>query len=390
MHTPQPLPLSLRLAVLLALVLALAVEASSRSLYILSDKQLFPRKDGKIFFLNRLLSKEAWVKARKRIECQAKHGNWTLERTPGSNILPRTVEAQSPCWSVYNIQGACTLIYKPPPNTTIRTTQFDYSWKVYTQSKESEYYCKDELLPFSGSRVCGAMKKAGGGILVVGDSISGQFLETLKNAFFKSDSTFGRECCLGIDCSYHINHMPCTENIEDDMQLNYQRNDILSLREEAHSDEGANIYEFPWMDMVRGHAMVVLNRGAHFQPTEVVLPELNETMYWLRKNHPNVTIVFRNTVPGIMKDYFYEPPQVTMPEIETIYNYEKMQGQNDAIEQMLQEYYPEVLYLDVFTPTVLRRDSRANSLHFCIPGPVDNWILQFYNAIGIIENHAEH
>jgi hypothetical protein len=48
---------------------------------------------------------------------------------------------------------------------------------------------------------------------------------------------------------------------------------------------------------------------------------------------------------------------------------------------MLAANFPHVLYLDVFTPTVLRADSHLDMLHYCVPGPLDTWVELLSNVL---------
>jgi hypothetical protein len=51
---------------------------------------------------------------------------------------------------------------------------------------------------------------------------------------------------------------------------------------------------------------------------------------------------------------------------------------NFIIKDMLAKYFPQVIYLDVERSTALRRDghmSGEDCLHYCIPGPIDNWVI---------------
>ncbi|KAJ1378969.1 hypothetical protein B484DRAFT_412506 [Ochromonadaceae sp. CCMP2298] len=58
-----------------------------------------------------------------------------------------------------------------------------------------------------------------------------------------------------------------------------------------------------------------------------------------------------------------------------------------VVRDFLREHYAQVLFMNVYPSTVLRADRHAdeNGLHYCLPGPVDNWNVFHYNILRALE-----
>jgi hypothetical protein len=57
---------------------------------------------------------------------------------------------------------------------------------------------------------------------------------------------------------------------------------------------------------------------------------------------------------------------------------------------MMVDSYVQILYLDFAKPTELRSDSHIGGkdcLHYCIPGPEDNWVVWIMDAIMVNDYH---
>ena len=66
------------------------------------------------------------------------------------------------------------------------------------------------------------------------------------------------------------------------------------------------------------------------------------------------------------------------------YGWSFFEQSNKNIESLLNEFYPQVMYIDVTTSHNLRGDSYlgdGDCLHSCIPGPIDTYFLFHYNAM---------
>ena len=98
------------------------------------------------------------------------------------------------------------------------------------------------------------------------------------------------------------------------------------------------------------------------------------------------------------------------------YNWFAIYETNKAIHQIWKARYPQVLYLNVYSSTVLRADShkivyrafnwshpkvgdapyytptlkpQPDCLHYCIPGPVNQWVRFFYDSLVTIERYHQ-
>jgi hypothetical protein len=78
------------------------------------------------------------------------------------------------------------------------------------------------------------------------------------------------------------------------------RNDRISLITVDKGEENADFHELAWLPTLRSHriGLLILNRGAHYEPTVKVLQEVNATLSYLHEHHSNVSIIWRNTPQG--------------------------------------------------------------------------------------------
>jgi hypothetical protein len=236
--------------------------------------------------------------------------------------------------------------------------------------------------------------------MIVGDSISEEFAEAFLEAF----DDVGAKC--NPDSLYRIFNIPCVN--ASPFQLQYIRNDRLSIvtmdnyNNKTHlrhtidmyaaclqSLVEFNIYECEWINRIDylNASLIIMNRGAHFMPTKTVLTELNQTLQYLQQHFPNVSIIYRNTPHGHegVSKTFLDPPLLKPPVPYGQYNYPEFYQQNIEVFAFLKYHFPQILYLDVFTSTVLRVDSHRDALHYCFPGPIATWMQTlFYNAIKIV------
>ena len=103
-----------------------------------------------------------------------------------------------------------------------------------------------------------------------------------------------------------------------------------------------------------------------------------------------MTILYRNTVPGhvqIHGEYRFSPPLLEAQNLTGHpHHWDKFHSQNIEVEAFLERYFPRVVYLDVYTSTVLRRDSYCvkDGLHYCIPGPIDEWVVLLFNTMKLL------
>jgi hypothetical protein len=179
-------------------------------------------------------------------------------------------------------------------------------------------------------------------------------------------------------------------NTNKNLRVRNYRNDYLSL-----STKNVDIKERTWIKELKYHniSLLILNKGAHFEENSIFIAKLKETMDYLQKNHSTMSIVWRNTPHGHLNfaEKFNEPPLSTPPLLSELdqYNYSHFEEQNRLAQEFISNRYPSVLIMDVFTMTALRADSHRDPLHYCIPGPIDSWVLLFYNLLITIDKYAK-
>ena len=218
-----------------------------------------------------------------------------------------------------------------------------------------------------------------GNILFVGDSVHEAFVLSFRNLLLQR---------MKQNCPSKGSEHTCN----DQLRVDYVRNDVISLVTEEKITTGAtdNRYEYPWIHLLNSsrYSLLVLNRGAHYDADDVLLTQLNETLHYVKTNHPNIAIVWRNTPQGdhAWKQHYFSKPLVE-PIIlakNTLYFYDLFEAQNIVVRNWLKTHYHQVLYLDVATSHNLRLDAHYDSIHSCIPGPVDLWSHLLFNALKYI------
>jgi len=124
--------------------------------------------------------------------------------------------------------------------------------------------------------------------------------------------------------------------------------------------------------------LLILNRGAHFVGDKPLLARLNETFAFVSKL-PNVSIIWRATNTGHTnwKKVRLDEPLKSLADVKNKdHNWPKFQLQNQLVKKMIEMHYPHILFMDIWPSTTLRADLHpdADGLHYCMPGPIDNWV----------------
>ena len=189
--------------------------------------------------------------------------------------------------------------------------------------------------------------------------------------------------------------------------LRFARNDALSLEPADALPPGAptshDAPSRPWLHLVTNESIVLLNTGAHYRADGEVLPALAATFAAVRARAPRAGIIFRNTPGGhagggddaatrrpaaARQDYFGpDVPAAEQAEIRDRFHWDLFPRQNALVEALVARETCRgcvagapraagggIVYLDVDNQTSLRRDRHRDPLHYCIPGPVDNWL----------------
>ena len=244
-------------------------------------------------------------------------------------------------------------------------------------------------------------------VMIVGDSISGEFFFTFVSAMLsqaftneqgeldKPRSWKNRKSCDNI-CDWN---KPCTGPVLIDcgneipsFTISYERSNEL---DDVHS----------WIGRIKKEniSIVIANTGLH--ATEGVASRVKDTVQSLYEMHPNLEIVWRKTSGG--HNYciamFNNPPSTMMTnenfsrlnisislsnlQMER-HNWDLYEKMDLQVEQMLTREFPQILILDTSYSTHYRTDSHSydrsgevDCAHYCMPGPIDSWLTFLYNAL---------
>ena len=141
--------------------------------------------------------------------------------------------------------------------------------------------------------------------------------------------------------------------------------------------------------------VLVLNRGAHFDGDDSYLTQMRATLTYLRVAHPTTAVVVRNTPPGHAACTKATGPWDRYRGGQRLpFHWHEFERQNAALRTLLYDEFPGVLYLDVEHATRLRPDLHLlgrrgkDCLHYRNPGPIDNWVRLFSNALQLAEDVA--
>ena len=280
-----------------------------------------------------------------------------------------------------------------------------YSWKPQNGN----------LAPWNPAEMCAVAN--GRNILFVGDSLQQEFYFEFVSAalattaasdgLFNSSNTrtkrlesaarceklcdWGKDCRLPVvvDC---INEPSFTMNFERSNHLDgFVKN--YKLRSEA----GAIMSSLARHNI----SLILMSTGTHYQKDDELLKNLNASLSLIYEHHPLMSIIFRNTFTGhenCAATMRSSPLENTPSERERVnrkslvnpqYNWYLYQTQNALVKEFLSVYFPMVFFIDIATSTNLRIDSHVSKndcLHYCMPGPISEWVVFHFNALLRISN----
>eukprot|EP01035_Chromulina_nebulosa_P025224 gene25224-32914_t len=244
-----------------------------------------------------------------------------------------------------------------------------YYWLLSNNSNCGETYEEWNLKKFSSIL-------SGHNIMIVGDSMN---------------ELFGVTLCFALNLSsiaYKVQRQG------HDFTLSINRNDwfLLNNKNNEETDNKLNVRNYPFYEEFfkkRNISILIFNRGAHYKDDVSLITEINQTLTFLFEKHPSVAVIYRNTAAAhtnvgnhLFSDPLDEPPSISLP---THYHWDQFKHQNELVENFLRQNFPSVLRLDIYSPTVLRNDMHADALHYCVPGPIDEWVFRS-NAMRSMEN----
>ncbi|CAM9751170.1 unnamed protein product [Pylaiella littoralis] len=241
------------------------------------------------------------------------------------------------------------------------------------------------------------------GILFVGDSLTGQTVDTLAS-ILNAESLYHQvlaydkfSACNGaLKFSWYRNDFldPRTTESGGFESVHCEENDVSMSRCVVFADD-AILSEFDTL---------VVNAGAHRRVGGIdaygdMMKNASEVLTAsMKRLHGNDAImIVRNTVPGHGDGHsrmFDGPVDVdTANDIVAagppIYGWTSFPDKNKLLEEAFGGAGWNLL--DAYTPTLLRVDSHGSvgdGLHYCVPGPVDHWITLLYNILLVETNLA--
>jgi hypothetical protein len=282
-----------------------------------------------IQFLGRDQERSHWRRFQSEVNCWTQHGQWKAH--PEWGLQNSSFEALSPCYHHAYAPSQCLNVFSTPT--------LNYQWELPPNK-----CLRNSLLPFDHNSICRAMKMSKGNIMIVGDSMNEFFGISVRNLFARYNSSVPCVPACERHCQEHSqrNILPCWDNNDNkDIELFIVRNDHLTLTSVKNINQQLNVYQWPWFDLIEKHniSLLILNRGAHFLASELLIPELNNTLHALQR-HPHVSVIWRNTPYGHTLDKVDQAP-LTIPQHildpkfnETApYHYGEFQPQNEVIRK---------------------------------------------------------
>ena len=142
--------------------------------------------------------------------------------------------------------------------------------------------------------------------------------------------------------------------------------------------------------------VLVVNRGAWYQPDNIVKQEMADFLDFLSEDLPHATLIFRSSNMAHLNCNLYSVPQ---HEGESLFDpvdepnhpewhWKDFPSQSQRIVKPLLNNVPSAFFLDIF-PSVQRRPdqhtSASDCLHYCVPGPIDLWVQFVYAILDSIE-----
>jgi hypothetical protein len=170
---------------------------------------------------------------------------------------------------------------------------------------------------------------------------------------------------IGNKVRFYTNVQLCGKNVT------FVRNDDLS---EGHKCLGKRICK-PFYNELNGKDLVIINRGAHYSDTLSIVEDIDSLIPRVKGD-----IIYRTTVTGhsncphsLKPDERYQQHFTAQHKS---WGWDKMRLQNEVIVEYLKGKHPTVGILDIVPMNSLRSDMHirhGDCLHYCFPGPVDQW-----------------
>lgn len=171
----------------------------------------------------------------------------------------------------------------------------------------------------------------------------------------------------------------------------YVRNDHLVFTEEdiLSARRKANVYAFPFMHLVTNNSILILNRGAHFEPTDLVIPALRKLFLFLREYAPGAVLLYQHTPLPVHSDLLAQVPAAKPISVKIeneAWGWQHFSRQNQDVQRFLHQEFPEVMNVNPQYMISFRVDNRLDQVHSCVPG-FGEWIVALLSH-AIIKMHT--
>jgi len=352
-----------------------------------------------VTFLNRFYSTSEWNAIDEVIHCMSTKGEWVYKGKLSGMLYDR------PCmWNEY-VTGKCNI-----SELVDKMHGLDYVWQAHSDCSKGE---NNKILPVTWDRESMCRLLSNHNVLMLGDSLQNEWFYSLTSALIQS--TFNHPEGKTWACSHDPKFMKAYSGkggdvpyqIIDASIINCGHNKLFFLRHDhfflSHKNafynrtvsgveemEGAGWHQLLETDFDHVDLLIV-NRGAHYVPDHVLLREINETLTFMTQQYGSrISIIFRSTAPGHANydETRYLAPLRNSSEAKlNKYHWDKFEHQNRLVQRLIKRHFKNVLYLDVYPSSVLRHDGHTedDGLHYCMPGPIDNWTILLYNVLSILE-----
>jgi len=354
-----------------------------------------------VWFLNKSYSTSEWKEINEVIQCMSTNGEWVYRGTHSGMLYDR------PCmWNRY-VTGKCNV-----SELEDKMHGLDYLWQAHIDCSNGTM---NKILPWNRESMCHLLRNHN--VLMLGDSLQDEWFYSLTSALIRS--TFDHPAGNTWACSHDPKFMNAYSGnggdvpyqIIDTSIFNCGNSKLYNLRHDhfflSHKDAIYNrtvltqeeLYGAGWHHLLEtdlAHVdLLVVNRGAHYVPDHVLLKEINQTLTFMKQQYGHrISIIFRSTAPGHAnydETRYLAPLRNSSEASMGIYHWDDFEHQNRLVQRLIRKHFKDVLYLDVYPSSVLRHDGHtdADGLHYCIPGPIDNWTILLYNALSILEQAQE-
>lgn len=343
-----------------------------------------------ISFLGKSYTRDTWHKIRALIHCMTSVGSWVNE---GHHV---NLLYKNACNRQRYVQGKCAV-----DNLVSKSVGFDYAWRPDANCTAMANHAALNVGHYDREKFCQLLSNHT--VFLMGDSLTEEYYMSVVSSLLKTDNE-----CMG-STAYMKSHTavpgPTHFEVLDTGKFSCGHSKVVNIRHDYFvvSEPGQHYpHTWPLGEQLWGAGwqhvlsplktdLLVVNRGAHFVEDHIVLDDLNKTLTYLTKTYgDSLSIIFRSTPPGHsdFEEKRYAAPLKNKAEARMeLYNWNKFEHQNHAVREFLHEHFERVIYMDVYPSTVLRADGHATEegLHYCLPGPIDQWTVFLYNILHILD-----